>query len=341
VKSNNAMSGENDLSKVIREEFLKEWGAEDDFLSSPTQEDEDENSDEADNIPEDDDLSDGDEDEAVETEADDAEGEPDESDDVPEAKYAEDTDKIKFKVNGEEHEVSVAEIKRLAGQERAIEHRAKDVVANERKVAELHDRAIAAGEEMYNRALARYTPWQNFDWAKALKDLPSESYNSLRAEAEDAYRDVTFHGETLDRVTAERRQQTEQVRARELQERSVNVVKELSDPVTGIKDFSEAKLAEIGKYALASGIPAENMPDVFHTPLLKMFEKARLYDLSQTVKTTPVVKTAKKIVKQKVNVETTRAASNGSSAKKANAELAAKGGREAAIKAMMADWSYD
>lgn len=333
-----AMSGENDRGTVgAVSEFLKEWGHEDDILSSPTQDNEDR--DETDEVSEDEVLSEEtDEDETVEqTEADDVDTDEDGSESVAEAKYASDTDKIKYRFNGEELEISVGEVKRLAGQEQALQHRSKDVAALERRTKELHDRAEAVGEAMYADAVTKFKAWESTDWAHLLKTLDSSQYNYLYAEYQKDANAVQFFGQSLDRVVADRRLQAEQ----ELHERSAHVMRELSDPETGIKDFSQDKLAEIGRYFMDQGVPQDRLGDVFHSPLLRIAEKARLYDLAQKAKTTPVVKTPKKIVKNRVAVEVSRTASNGSSAKKAMAELNQKGGKQAAINALLASWNDD
>lgn len=338
------MSGGNDLSATdAAEMFLNEWKTEDAALSSPDDQ-EDEDPDNSENDAEGAELPDAEgDDETVDEQSEaDGEGADDEGDeDVAEARYAEDTDKIKYRFNGEEVEVSVADIKRLAGQERSLDGRSKDLAENERKVNDSFSKAEALSQALYERALERFKPFENMNWLLQAKEMDSEAFVQLQHLANAHYQDVAFYGEGLQRSVDERRQRDEQAQEAAFQQRALATMEELSNPTTGIKDFNPAKIQEIGNYAQSMGIPADRMRDLVHAPILRILEKARLYDAGQAAKTTPVVKTPKKIIKQRVNVDTTRAAASNGKANKAHQKLSQSGGYENAVNAFMADWTTD
>lgn len=330
---------DNALSTIDAEDaFLNLWADEDAELSSL----ENENTHDEDDVDDEEDaeLSESDDnDDEVNNEADeDQEADDDEPEDKPKRKVLSDDDVVSVKIDGEETEVSLSDLKRHYGQHRANDLRSKEL-HREKKTLEDHSHATRiAAETLYNRAAEKAKQWEGIDWVEALKTLDTPSYNELRKLAEKDYSDLNFFHEGLQHeVQRHEARKTEEVTAR-----ISATVAELSNPETGIEGFNEPLLRELGNYALSMGVPEDRMQDLFHTPIMRILHDAARYRKAQaaTKATTPVKKTATKIVKSTSNSETSRKAA----APKNNSaldKLKRSGSQDDAEQAFLAMWKDD
>lgn len=320
---------------AIEDAFLRNLGAEDATLSSQGREDSHDETEDLD--AEDAELSDADEDEGdVEVTTDDAD---EATEDAPKVKTARtdlsDDDVISIKIDGEETTVSIQDLKRQYGQHRSNDVRSKELVAQRKQVEEqslAHRVSLEAG---YNRAAEKAKYWDGIDWAAAFKELETPAFNSLRAAAQDAFNELAYFEDGLKSDMEAAKVRTEQ----EVQSRIQSTIVELAHPDTGIKGFGNELIQELGTYAQEMGVPSERLTDLFHAPILRILHDAVQYRKAQkaTKATSPVVKTANKIVKNTVNADTSRRASKPSTSS-ALQKLARSGSLDDAESAFLASF---
>jgi len=285
--------------------------------------------------------------------ADDDEGDKDEDDDGKDdtvdkkRKYADDADEtyVKIKVNGKDEEVTVASLKRLYGQEKALTQKSQEVADHRKHVDGELEKQTAAAAAIFDRANARWEPYSQIDFNLAAKELPADEYTALRAAAQSAWEDVQFLGTQVDAFhgTIRERQQTDLVaRAK----KGIEVL--TSDPEKGgIEGFDEKLYNDIRSYALQEGCPQDVAHNLVEPWVIKLFHKARLYDRGRAKtadKTivTKVNKTPKKVVKTSQAPDRTSTSNRDTaSITKATAKLRMTGSLDDAADAFMARMAKD
>lgn len=319
--------------------FLSKWSEEDpeDQVSeapeeveqseeSPAEEPEDEASDEAvddEDVSEDDPQDDSEED----TETDD---EDDESDKPK--KVLEDDSLVMVKVDGEELEVSVKDLKRLYGQEAALTRKSQEAAAKRKEAEATAMKASATLEKMYQKAAAKWEPYSKVDYLVAQKQLDTEAFAALRAEAQAAYEDFRFISEEADTFVKETQAQQQQV----LQEAAQEAVKVLRDV---IPDWSPKLYDQIREYAITTGMDSNVVNNLVDPVAIQLIHKARLFDESKKITTKKKVVQQKKVLKPTVTTSTQDVKANG--ATKQRAKLQATGSVDDAANLFLSRWAED
>lgn len=240
-----------------------------------------------------------------EPEADEADEDDESSDDddedkgksKPKSKDASDDLIVKVKVDGVEHPVSVKDLKRLYGQETALNRKSQEVADARKKIEEVAQKQATALTAMYERAQKRAAPYANIDFFALAKDpnISAEELTALRQEAQSAFDDVNFYGQELDNVL----KQTQAQRIDTLRSQAVECMKALSDPNTGIKGWNKALYDDLRSYAVSSGLPPQIVNELVDASAWKLLHKAMQFDKGSKAlsNTTKVIKTPKKIIK--------------------------------------------
>jgi hypothetical protein len=225
---------------------------------------------------------------------DDGEQEEDTEDtETEEVKVADDDVLVKITVDGEEKTVSVKELKRLYGQEASLTRKSQEI-AEKRKAAEEEGAKYVTGiQTLLQRAYSRYEPYSKIDFLVASKELSTEEFSALRQEAQKAYEDVQFLQSELDGVlkTTQERQSTLR------REAAAEAVRVLSDPKTGIPNWSPEVYDEIRMYAIGSGLPAEQVNNYVDPTVIKILYKAMMNDKTKAVATEKKAKAPQKVLK--------------------------------------------
>jgi hypothetical protein len=225
----------------------------------------------------------------------------DEGEDKPKAKDADDKLVVKIKVDGKEHEVSVKDLKRLYGQETALNRKSQEVAAERKKVEETGAKQVVALTKMLERAQERAKPYQSIDFFALAKDpnISAEEMTALRKEAQSAFDDVNFFGQELDQTF----KQLQDNRAQNLRTQALAAHKVLSDPKSGIDGWNEPLYNDIRSYAVSQGLPAGYVNEIADPNAIKLLHKAMMYDRGKKAlsKTTKIDKTPKKIIKTSSN----------------------------------------
>lgn len=298
------VSGADSLDSAA-DEILRRMTKED--AEKPSEDDGDEPEDTNDEESEDtsDDSPEEDEESEDDGEDEDEESEDEESDDEPEAKKTNkkvvleaDADAyVKAKIDGQEREISIKDLTRLYGQEASLTRKSQEA-AELKKAAETNGAKYVAGiESLLQRANARWEPYSKINFLALTKDpdVSPDELAALHAEATAAYQDVNFFQQSLDAVVkdAETQRQTNLVtQARE-------AVKTLSDPKTGIPNWSEKLYNDIRQFAVSSGLDARAVNEIVDPSAIKLLHMAMQFSKGQQAAQTTkkVTKSPKRILK--------------------------------------------
>ena len=214
---------------------------------------------------------DQDEDDAEETEDD------DEADDE-EAETVSDDAQVEVTVNGKTPLVSVASLKRLAGQEAAITQKSQQVATQRKVLDDAIGKNHLAFQKMLEKANERWKPYSEVDMLVAAKAMETEDFAALRKEAEEAYNDLKFLNEEADAFYKNVQEQQQS----QLQEAAKECVKVLAED---IPDWDNKLYNDIRTYAVSQGLDEAEVNNYVDPAVIKILNKARLYDAGKQVAT--------------------------------------------------------
>lgn len=322
------------------DQFLSRWSDEDPEKVSQTPEDEDDapEQDEAEEVEEAEESPEGDEQESEEDpqegdeESSEDEGaEGDEADESAEPEVLDDEKVVKVKVDDEELEVSVKDLKRLYGQEAALTKKSQALATQRKEVEAANSRAAAQLDRLYQKAAQRWEPYSKIDMLVASKQLDAEQFSALRAEAQAAYEDYRFITQEVDQFVVNANEQRQQ----HMKTAAAEAVKTLNDKIPG--GWNQKVYDEVRAYAEGSGMPKHIVDGIVDPFALEMIHKAMQFDKAKAVVTTKVNKTPKKVIK------TTKAVSPNSTrvdkTVKVKQRLAKSGSTDDATDLFLARWA--
>lgn len=252
------------------------------------------------NQPEDtetDTLDDEDDVETVEIDADEedddpveeAEPENDEEADIEEVELNDDLE-IEVLVNGQTEQASLGQLKRLFGQEKALTQKSQEV-ANQRKEAEANiGKTNVVMQKLIEKAEARYKPYSEVDMLLASKTMDDGDFAQLRKEAQEASDDLKFLQEEADNYFGELQKQQQMA----LQKQAQEAVKILEQD---IPEWNNAMYDDIRSYAVQQGLDEADVNSYVDPVVIKILNKARLFDQAKQVTTTKKKRVAKKVLK--------------------------------------------
>jgi hypothetical protein len=156
----------------------------------------------------------------------------------------------------------------------------------------------------------------------AAKEMSTEDFTALRKEAQDAYQNLQFLTEEADSYYGGLKAQQAELQ----KTAAVECVKVLQEQ---IPEWSNALYNDIRHYAIAQGLPENDVNQYVDPAVVLLIHKARLYDEAKKVST---VKKKKSAAKQKV-LRSKKAPQNDADAKKSDvdkqlAQLRANGGND-------------
>jgi uncharacterized coiled-coil protein SlyX len=226
-----------------------------------------------------DDLDDEDTDQdETEVEPDDDETETDDEADDEEAEAVSDDAMVEVTVNGQTELVSVASLKRLAGQERAFTQKSQQVAEQRKTLDDAIGKNHVILQKMLERANERWKPYSEVDMLVAAKAMETDDFAALRKEAEDAYNDLRFLTEEADTFYAN----IKQMQQDQLQEAAKEAVRVLQDDVPG---WNNQLYTDIRAYAVSQGLDEAEVNNYVDPAVIKILNKARLYDEGKKVAT--------------------------------------------------------
>lgn len=282
------------------------------------------------------------EDEGAEDENTEADGEAEETDETDESADAqeeettedeadeEDALKVKVKVDGDELEVPVSELKRLYGQEAALTRKAQKLAEERKAFEQLAQTQTAAYQALVQKAAEKYRQFADIDWEIARTKLSEEEFVALRQEAKEAEQDYRLLVEEGQKVA----QQHQQYRMQLLQKEAEEAHRYLSEHLEG---WGPEKYQQLVDYAVQMGFPKEKVLMTTSPQFFLLVDKAMKADQAQQV----AVKKKKKPTVRK-NLRANKAQqvdSNADKVKAARAKLRQSGDEDAAVEFLLSKWN--
>lgn len=291
-------------------------------------------------------------------EVEDYEADPDEEEDVAEDEEVDDEDEedddtteevtiasddtiVEVKVNGETQQVSVKDLKRLAGQEASLTRKSQDL-ADQRKIAEEEfAKTTSSYNKLLDRAKERLKPYADMDMMIAQTQMDSETFAQLRQDAKQAEEDVKFLEEESNALL----QDMQAKRQSAVQAAAKDCIRVLEDTMP---DWGNDMYNDIRTYAVKNGLPQNEVDQYTDPNVIMLINKARLYDESKATAQSKKAKAkvTKKTKKTKV-LSSKKSPPTKTQIKKANAQKAQQrlrdnpkygGGMDDIADALMARW---
>lgn len=227
------------------------------------------------------------------------EEEAEEEEETPnKGKVLDDDAVVKLKVDDEDLEVSVKDLKRLYGQEAALTKKSQALANQRREVEAANAKAAAQLDRLYQKAAQRWEPYSKIDMLVASKQLDAEQFAALRAEAQAAYDDFRFITQEVDEFVKNANEQRQQL----LKAQSAEAVKVLNEKIPG--GWNQKVYDEVRAYAEAEGMPKQMVDSIVDPSALLILHKAMQFDKAKSVVTKKVNKTPQKVLKTTKTVST-------------------------------------
>ena len=235
-----------------------------------------------------------------ETEGDD-EAKEDDKDEDEEPSADSDDIIVKIKVDGEEKEVPVKDLKRLYGQEAALTRKSQEVAAERTKATETTARSLAALDVMVKRAQEAAAPYKNINWVALAKDpnVTADQVSALQDLARSAIDNETFLTQHLDGFMKQVQVQQQTERANAAKE----CIKALTDEKSPlrIEGWNETLYNDLRAFGVEQGLNRDMVNQLTDAASFKLLHMAMQYSKgAKKVVTTKVNKAPKKIVKSSV-----------------------------------------
>jgi len=230
--------------------------------------------------------------EDTEIDPEDEEEEAEEENDTEEVEELSDDTLIDILVDGETQQASIKELKRLFGQESSLTRKSQQVAKQRKQAEDAIGKTDVILQKMLEQAEARYKPYADVDMLVASKQMDDADFAQLRKEAQQASEDLKFLREEADSFYSELQQQHQQ----ELQTAAREAVKVLE---TDIPDWSNQLYDDIRAYAVGQGLPEAQVNNYVDPAVIKILNKARLFDQAKQVTTTKKKRVAKKVLRTK------------------------------------------
>lgn len=284
----------------------------------------DEETNETDDEEEAEDADESEEEEESEEESDD---EAQEDEGTPK-KVLNDDAEIEVKVGDETKKVPVKDLKRLYGQEAALTKKSQEVATQRKEVEAQGAKHAAVLDQLMQRAKAKWEPYAQVDMLLASKELDTETFAALRAEAQAAHEEYQFISQEASRFMEQAQAQRTAMLA-EMAKNAVTVLKEK------IPNWSNDYYDKLRAYAVEQGFDPQIASQIADPNAILMMHKARLYDQGKAVKLKAKPKMPTKVIKSS-NTQANDLKPTKDNA--AMARLKSSGSVEDAVEAMMARW---
>lgn len=253
-----------------------------------------------------------------------------------ERKYIEDDEAVvKVAVDGQELEVSVKDLKRLAGQEASLTRKSMELAARRKEAEEIGTYHAQGLSRLVQMAEEEYAPYANIDFNIAAKELSTEEYTALREEAMAKYEKYQYLTQELSQYTLKQQQQ----QAYYMQQQAAATIQELSDPEHGIKGWGPKLYEEIGAYAVSKGMKPEVFANILDAPSLRILHDAYRLDKARNVATKKKAAAPQNVLKSSASPDAGRF--SGDKSKAALSKLRQSGSRDDAVSALLSRWGVD
>lgn len=223
-----------------------------------------------------------------ETETEDQEEEDDE-DDEDTVQLAQDDDIVEITVNGEVVQHSVAQLKRLAGQEASLTRKSQETASKRKEAEDAISKNHAVFQTLLAKAEERHKPYADVDMLLASKTMDAEDFAALRKEAAESAAELKFLQEEADKFYQDI-QAKQQAQMQDAAKECVRVLEE------DIPEWNNDLYNEIRSYAVSQGLEQTEVDSYVDPAVIKILNKARLFDQGKQVATKKKKVAAKKKV---------------------------------------------
>ena len=283
-------------------------------------------------VSEDDDDTEADPDEDEDTDEDDDDGDEDdaeeeEAEEEAEAEGVTDETLIEISIDGETKQASVKDLKRLYGQEASLTRKSQEVATKRKEAEEALVNADNTYRTLMERAEARFKPYSELDMLVASRNLSNEDFTQLRQDAKAAEDDLKFLTEEANSFY-----QNAQGNAQaQLQAQAKECSRVLEQDIEG---WGNDLYNDIRSYAVKQGLPQDQVDKYVDPGVIKILNKARMYDELKATAGTKKAKAAtstglkskKKVLRSK-KAPVTQDEGNRARIKKSQSKLISNGSR--------------
>lgn len=251
-------------------------------------------------IDESDELEEVDEDPEEDSDQDDDEDtESDEEDDEESPVTIDDDALIDIQVDGKTVQASVKDLKRLYGQEASLTRKSQETARQRKEADEALGKTHAVMQRMLEKAQERWKPYSEVDMLVASKSMDTEDFAQLRKEAQEAHDNLKFLSEEADAFYSSIQEQ-QKAANQEAAKQAITTLKER------IPDWSNTLYDDIRGYAVAQGLPEEQVNQYVDPVVIEILNKARLYDQGKRVAAVKKKSPTKKVLRSKKAPEADR-----------------------------------
>jgi hypothetical protein len=226
----------------------------------------------------------------------------------------------------------VKELLQLAAEREAITSRSTALQEQAAKVQAEAARYQTGMQAMMKRAEDKWAPFATIDWLVLQTQVDPETFAATRQMAQEALNEVQYFKQTLDKDVQEARAKGEQLQ----REAAVAAVKELQDPVKGIKGFDNKLYNEILEFATSQGL--SGFRNVTAAPAIRLMHDAMMYRKGLQAATTQVTKVVNKPTKVLRPTGGKQSSDTNDGMNKAMAKLRSERSVDAAADAFMASF---
>jgi translation elongation factor P/translation initiation factor 5A len=242
-----------------------------------------------------------------------------------------DDTQVEIVVDGKSEQASIKDLKRLYGQEASLTRKSQELSSQRKLAEERIQKADASFRVMMERAEAKYKPYSEIDMLVESRRMDPEEFAQLRVEAKEASDELKYLTEEADNFYNEIQKQQDQQLAVQAKE-CIEVLK------TDISDWSDDLYNDIRNYAVSSGLPKDQVDRYADPSVIKLINKARLYDQSKKTAVAKKAKAPAKVLRSKKappNPTSNRAEAN---KKSLDILRSNPNDRDAIAEALMARW---
>jgi len=237
-------------------------------------------------------------------------------DDAEESLELTDESLVEISVDGETKQASLKDLKRLYGQEASLTKKSQETSARRKEADDALERTSLHYNKMLERAEKQWEPYSKVDMLIAAKQMSDEDFAQLRNEARVAEDNLKFLKEESNSFYDSFKQ--DQVKQQQMQ--AQECIKVLS---ADVPDWSNELYNSIRTYAVSQGFQQDQVDQYVDPSVIKILNKARLYDQSKkTAATKKVAKPPVKVLRSK------KAPASSQDAKQAKTSAAMKRMRE-------------
>lgn len=234
--------------------------------------DEDEGDDDEANDQVDEDGEDADPEDADLEDEEDGEGEGDEGEEeqqqaAPNA--INDDTTVKVTVNGEETEVSIGSLKRLAGQEASLTRKSQEADQVGGRAAFMIQNAIQAIQE-------DLAPYEDIDWLVAQQEMDPEEFKWHRDN-------FTRSKQRFDNLVGQAGEFEQAIQARQQAARGEAARAATAELTRDVPGWNDSLYTEVMQYGVAQGLDPDDVANITSAPVIKILLKAMKADKAGTV----------------------------------------------------------